>query len=192
MNKDMNREKTNINKAQRAVPKKPVNSSEKPQDIQDVNYLYYSKVLEKPFESISELAAAEDEYFAKIKAKEDKAAQKKADALLVEEAFITLNNTRRKYKEALRNLTEDYSANLVKLKEDFEAKRSEIQEIMAKAEEAYSEGIKAFTDKYPEGYHLTLKDGDFETTISGSSTKTTGKAFDTNKAFQMIDWLFNI
>jgi hypothetical protein len=157
------------------------------------DYSYYSRVLEKPFDALSELKEAEAKYFAAQKAKEDKAAAKKADAKLVEEAFKALNTTRRTYKEALQKLTEKYSTDLVKIKETFEADRKELQEILATAEEAYSEALKAFTNKYPEGYHLTLKDGDFETTISGSTKKASNEqAFDTNRAFQMIDWLFNI
>ena len=42
-------------------------------------------------------------------------------------------------------------------------------------EEAYANALKTFTEKYPEGYHLTLKDGDFETTISGSNSKIQNK-----------------
>ena len=159
--------------------------------VEERNYSYYSRVLKKPFDSLRELKDAEATYYTELKVKEDKAATKKADALKVEEAFKALNTTRRVYKETLLKLTEAYSADLVKLKEDFESKRKEIQEILAQAEDTYSKSIKAFTEKYPEGYHLTLKDGDFETTISGS-TKVNSNAFDTNKAFQMIDWLFSL
>lgn len=154
------------------------------------DYLYYSKALKEPFASIEELKEAEEAYYAKLKAKEDKAIAKKADAKKVEEAFVTLNEARRTYKEELAGLTEEYSKNLVKLKENFEAARDEVKANLANAEDAYSNAIKCFTDKYPEGYHLTLKDGDFETTISGSSRSS--EAFDTNRAFQMLDWLFNL
>ena len=138
------------------------------------DYLYYSRVLQKPFDSIGELKEAEAAYYAEQKAKEDKVATKKADAAKVEDAFKALNTTRRYYKEGLAKLTERYSADLVKLKETFEADRKEIQDILAAAEDAYSKALKEFTDKY-ESYHLTLKDGDFETTIS-SNTTTTNKA----------------
>jgi hypothetical protein len=160
--------------------------------VEERNYSYYSKVLKKPFDSLRELKEAEAAYYTELKAKGDKAATKKADAQKVEEAFKVLNTTRRTYKEALLKLTENYSKDLMKLKETFEADKKEIQDILAQAEDVYSKSIKAFTEKYPEGYHLTLKDGDFETTISGSTTKANSTAFDTNKAFQMIDWLFNI
>ena len=45
-----------------------------------VDYGYYSRVLNKPFDSLNELAIAEAAYYAELKAKEDKAAQKKAEA----------------------------------------------------------------------------------------------------------------
>lgn len=160
------------------------------QKTEQRSYGYYSKVLKQPFDSLEELKSAEATYYAELHAKEDKATQKKADALKVEEAFKALNTTRKSYKEALSKLTEKYSQDLVKLKETYEADRKEIQNILASAEEAYSAAIKAFTNKYPEGYHLTLKDGDFETTISGCSHTT--DPFCTKHAFQMIDWLFNV
>lgn len=155
-------------------------------------YSYYSKLLKTPFDSIEELKDAEAAYYSKLKAKEDKAAEKKADALKVEDAFKALNTTRRYYKEGLTRLTEKYSADLAKLKETFEADRKEIQDILAAAEEAYSKAIKDFTNKYPEGYHLTLKDGDFETTISSNSvTKGANKsALDYSLIADIFDHIF--
>lgn len=155
------------------------------------DYSYYSRVLNKPFDSIEELKDAEAIYYAELKTKEDKAALKKAEAKKVEDAFVALNASRKAYKESLTALTTKYSEDLIALKNAFETARNDIKANLAKAEDAYSAAIKEFTDKYPEGYHLTLKDGDFETTISGSTTKATN-AFDTNRAFQMIDWLFNL
>lgn len=154
------------------------------------DYSYYSRVLEKPFESLGELKEAEAKYFAAQKAKEDKAAAKKADAQLVEEAFKALNTTRRTYKEALLKLTEKYSKDLAKLKETFEADKKDIQDILAQAEDAYSMAIKAFTEKYPEGYHLTLKDGDFETTIS-SQVNRAGTPVDFSALTDIFDFMFN-
>lgn len=147
------------------------NNFEKGNKKSTQDFMYYSKVLKEPFGSIAELKEAEEAYYAKLKAKEDKAAQKKADAAKVEEAFKGLNTTRRAYKESLVKLADKYSKDLVRLKETFEADKTELQDILAAAEEAYAAAIKSFTEKYPEGYHLTLKDGDFETTIS-SQTKT--------------------
>jgi hypothetical protein len=153
------------------------------------SYSYYSRVLNKPFDSIDELKKAEEVYYAEQKAKEDKAAQKKADASLVEEAFKSLNNTRRSYKEGLVKLTERYSEDLKKLKENFEADKKEMQDILAQAEDTYKAALKEFADRYPEGYHVTLRDGDFETTISGSHTSEIKPA---TRLFDLFDLMFNL
>jgi seryl-tRNA synthetase len=157
------------------------------------NYMYYSKVLNAPFESLDALRAAEDEHYAKLKAKEDKAAEKKADASAVEEAFKALNAARKTYKEDINELTKVYSQGLADLKEKFESSRKAIKENLAKAEDNYSKSLKAFIAKYPEGYHLTLKDGDFETTISGQSSGSNKATVKTGaaKPVDLFDLLFS-
>ena len=137
----------------------------------DIAYGYYSKLLNKPFDSVAELREAEAIYYAEQKAKEDKAAQKKADALKVEDAFKAMNAARKDYKEKLTQLTQEYSEELANLKKAFELGKKDIQDALAAAEEAYASALKEFTSKY-EQYHVTLRDGDFETTISGSTDKT--------------------
>jgi hypothetical protein len=138
----------------------------------DTNYdcMFYSKVLKEPFNSIEELMEAEEAYYAKLKAKEDKAAEKKADAVKVEEAFKALNAARKAYKDDLNEVTKVYSEGLVSLKAKFEESCAAIKEDLANAEATYKNALKAFTDKYPEGYHITLRDGDFETTISSQTS----------------------
>lgn len=170
MKENYNNYDKNYDKAYNAKPKNPKQESVK-------SYSYYSRLLNKPFDTLSELEKAEHAYQAEQRAKEDKAAQKKADAKKVEDAFKTLNAERKKFKEDLTALTEWYSKELGKLKKDFEDARDSIQGILAATEENYSKALKEFTEKYPEGYHLTLKDGDFETTISGKTNvnKTTDK-----------------
>lgn len=153
------------------------------------DYMYYSKILKEPFSSVEELKEAEEAYYAKLKAKEDKAAQKKADAKTVEEAFVALNAARKAYKEDLTALANDYSESLHSIKRAFEAAQAEIKARLATAEEAYSAALKAFTEKYPEGYHLTLKDGDFETTIS--STVASNKDTKLKDAADLYRWFFN-
>lgn len=135
-----------------------------------VEYSYYSKLLNKPFDSVGELREAEAAYHAAQKAKEDKAAQKKADAQKVEDAFKAMNAARREYKEKLTQLTKEYSEELTNLKKAFELGKKDIHDAMAAAEDAYNAALKEFTSKYDQ-YHVTLKDGDFETTISGSRSK---------------------
>ena len=126
----------------------------------DITYSYYSRLLNKPFDSVAELLEAEAAYYAEQKAKEDKAAQKKAEAQKVEDAFKAMNAARREYKEKLTQLTKEYSEELATLKKAFELGKKDIHEAMASAEDNYSKALKEFTDKYTT-YHLSLKDGDF-------------------------------
>ena len=151
------------------------------------DYSYYSKVLKEPFNTVAELKKAEAEYYAALKLKEDKAATKKADAKKVEDAFKALNSERKNYKEALAAVTHEYSENLEALKKSFEEAKLSIQKSLAGAEEKYAAELKAFTEKYPEGYHLTLKDGDFETTIDSK----TGTIADPKTRLFTFDDFFN-
>lgn len=144
-------------------------------NIEKNSYSYYSRVLEKPFDTLEELAAAEAAHYEKLKAKEGAAAQKKADAQTVEKAFKNLNIARKEYKDNLTQLTTEYSESLENLKKAFELGKKDIANKLANAETTFDEALKAFQAKYPEGYHLTLKDGDFETTISSQSTNDTVK-----------------
>ena len=160
------------------------------------HYSYYSRVLQKPFDSITELDKAETAYYNELRAKENKAATKKADAAKVEVAFKAMNQARRDYKENILKLTDLYQQELKNLKDNFESEKNRIKSALADSENAYSSALKAFTDKYPEGYHLTLKDGDFETTMSGTSTEasttssktTSGKKVDDsfNEIFKLL------
>ena len=142
------------------------------------NYGFYSRVLQKPFDTLSELMAAEDKYFAEQKAKEDKTAKKKADAQRVEETFKALNAARKAFKEDLAQLTEEYSEELTNLKKAYELGKKDIRDKLATAEANHEAAIKEFNEKYPEGYHMTLKDGDFETTIERKTSAEASDAFD--------------
>lgn len=157
----------------------------------DIGYSYYSRVLNKPFDSIEDLKDAEQKYYDELKAKEDKAAQKKADANKVEDAFKALNAERKAYKDNLATITKEYSESLEHLKNAYELGKKDIHNKLAAAEESYSKALKEFTEKYPEGYHLTLKDGDFETTISSQvSSETSKTSVNTARVADIINALF--
>lgn len=156
-----------------------------------INYGFYSKMLNKPFDSLSELMAAEEAYTNELKAKEDKAAQKKADAQKVEDTFKALNAARKTYKEELTQLTKEYAEALENLKKAFELGKKDIHDTLAAAEDAYAKALKEFTAAHPEGYHITLKDGDFETTISGGTkTGTPNDTTTANNVFDIFDLMF--
>jgi hypothetical protein len=153
-----------------------------------LDYGFYSNVLKKPFERLDDLKRAEEVYYAEQKAKEDKASQKKADAQKVEDAFKALNAARKAYKEDMAQLTKEYSEELNNLKKAFELGKTDIRDTLAAAEDAYDKALKEFTAKY-ENYHVTLKDGDFETTISGS-TKTSDDEKAKTDVLSIFDLLF--
>ena len=152
-------------------------------------YSYYSRVLQKPFDSLNELTVAEAEYYEAQKAKEDKAAQKKADAQKVEEAFKALNAARKSYKEDITQLTKEYCQSLENLKKAFELGKKDISDKLAEAEDTFDKAQKEFTSKY-ENYHMTLKDGDFETTISKQTSGDTKTSTDFSKIADLFDLFF--
>jgi DNA repair exonuclease SbcCD ATPase subunit len=154
-----------------------------------VEYGFYSKVLKQPFDSVDELKQAEAKYYDEQKAKADQAAQKKADAKKVEDAFKALNAARKEYKDKQAQLAEEYSAELAKLKKAFEFGKKDIHDHLAAAEDAYSKALKEFTDKH-EHYHLTLKDGDFETTISGCNCRPKTVKKEETDLINLFDLLF--
>jgi seryl-tRNA synthetase len=157
----------------------------------EVTYGYYSKLLQKPFDSLNDLTAAEEAYHAEQKEKENATAQKKADAKKVEDTFKALNAARKTYKEDLTQLTKEYSEELDRLKKAYALGKKDIQDTLAAAEDAYAKALKAFTDTYGN-FHMTLKDGDFETTISNYVNKNTEKSSDIYNNTDLLKWLFGI
>lgn len=153
----------------------------------NANYGYYSRLLNEPFDSIKDLQDAEEAYRAKQKAKEDAVAQKKADAQKVDAAFKNLNAARKSFKEDLTQLTKEYAESLENLKNAFELGKKDIRNKLANAEEDYQTALKEFTDKY-ENYHVTLKDGDFETTLSKQTSNDADASYN---IFDLIDKFFN-
>ena len=67
---------------------------------ENYDFGYYSKLLNKAFDSLEELKVAEDEVRKAEEEKQAKALAKKADATKVEDAFKALNAAKREYNEA--------------------------------------------------------------------------------------------
>lgn len=151
-----------------------VESVETNETAQSEGFGYWSKLLSKPFDTLAELVAAENARRAEDEAKAKAKETRKADAEVVEQAFKALNAIRRAYKERMAALVAEYNEQLIALKSAFTADADELKATLAEAEDTYAEALRCFTEKY-ESYHLTLKDGDFETTISnqtGGTVKT--------------------
>jgi chromosome segregation ATPase len=157
-----------------------------------LDYGFYSNVLKKPFERLDDLKHAEYVYFEEQKLKEDKAAQKKADAKNVEETFKTLNAARKEYKENLTQLTKEYAESLSDLQKAFELGKKDLRTTLAAAEENWDKTLKEFTTKYDQ-YHMTLKGDDFETTISSNADKAEPLSSKTADAYaDIFKWIFGL
>ncbi len=155
------------------------------------NYGYYSKVLSKPFDTLDELKSAEAAYYDAQKVKADAAAKKKAEAQKVEDAFKALNAARKEYKEKLAQLTAEYAESLENLKKAFDLGKKDIHSKLAAAEDAFDKAHKEFTAAHPEGYHMCLKDGDFETTLSYHTNKDNHSGVDLTTLADLFSAMFN-
>ena len=133
---------------------------------------YYSEKLNKLFDTEKDLKAAEKEVADKEAKKAELAKAKKADATKVEEAFKARNAARREYNTKVMDARKAYNTALLEAKKAFEDAINAATAEKDKAEEVYNVALKEFTDKHPEGYHMTLKDGDNVTTLSRASDKS--------------------
>jgi hypothetical protein len=132
---------------------------------------YYSEKLNKLFDKEEDLKAAEKVVAEQEAAKLEAAKNKKAEAKVVEDAFKARNAARREYNEKVISLRKEYHDVVVAAKTKFEEGIAEAAKAKDESENAYSEALKEFTDKHPEGYHMTLKDGDNVITLSRARDK---------------------
>lgn len=131
---------------------------------------YYSEILNKNFDSVEDLEKAEEEHKAEQAKKEEAKALVKKESSEVEDAFKARNAARHAYNEKLVEARKTYNEALRKAKDEFEASLKESTEALEKAEADYDTRLKAFQKAHPEGYHITLKDGDNVVTYTGSQT----------------------
>lgn len=126
---------------------------------------FFSEELNKVFDTEQELKDAEAAKAAEVAKKAELAQKKREDAKEVEDSFKALNAARREYKTNIDDWSKRYTAEIEQLRKKFTEERKKIHTKLSEAEEAYAKALKDFTSKH-ETYHLSLKDGDFETTIS--------------------------
>lgn len=140
---------------------------------------FYSEKLDKMFDSVEDLQAAEKQA-AEIEAKKKKASEaKKAEAKKVEDAFKALNAAKRKYNTNVLDLKKKYNEDLAVLREKLNELRKVHENAVAaeaaerdEAEKVYKAALDEFIANHPEGYHMTLKDGDHVVTLSSSTTES--------------------
>ena len=143
---------------------------------------YYSDTLDKLFETEKELKDAEKADAEEKAKKEEAKLVVKKESSEVEDAFKARNAARKAYNEKLVEARKTYNAVLRKAKDEFEASLKESTEALEKAEADYDNKLKAFQKAHPEGYRLSLKDGDNVVTYTSNPVeyqiKDISKEFD--------------
>ena len=151
---------------------------------------YYSEKLDQLFETKELLEEAEKKHDAEEAKKEEARLVVKKESAEVTEAFKTRNAARRAYNEQIVKARKAYSEALRAAKEAFEADIKEASDSLEKAEEDFDTKLSAFQKAHPEGYHLTLKDGDNVVTFTsvGDLVKSINAEFD--NVFTEFDNIF--
>jgi membrane protein involved in colicin uptake len=121
---------------------------------------FYSEVTKKLYNTQEDLVAAEQKVVEVAAKKAEAAKTKKADATKVEEAFKANNAAKRDYTMKVIAARKAYNEAVAAARKAFEEAVTAASTVKATAEEAYDKALKEFIAKHPEGYHLTLKDGD--------------------------------
>lgn len=153
----------------------------------EFSYGYYSKVLNKPFDTLEELCKEEQEFLAVEEAKKQAAEQRKSDAANVEKAFKELNVAKRTYNEITAKAYSDYLEKAKALEEEYNTTLKNANNELADKQDLYNKTLKAFINAHPEGYHLTLKDGDNVVTYNAGQVN---KAADQEQAIIDVMKLF--
>jgi alpha-mannosidase len=127
---------------------KPQENVMREANAQAEDFMYYSKLLQKPFADLDELRAAEAELKKQEEEKQNAANAKKAAAKIVEDAIKARVEAQ---LEAKRVKAEAYQAYL-----EVCEKADKVVEIKAKTEQ---EALKIFCEQYGS-FHSTVKIGD--------------------------------
>ena len=157
-----------------------------------MKYVSELKELEnKKFDSVEELEKAEEEVKTALAKKEEAKAAIAKESADVQDAFKARNAARKEYNIKLVEARKAYNAALTKAKEEFENSLKESSDELNKAEDAYDAKLTAFQKAHPEGYRITLKDGDNVVTLSSNpvdfNIRSIDKEFDT-----MLDLFSNM
>lgn len=130
---------------------------------------FYSEVTKKLYETEEDLNLAEKAVADEKAKKEEAALAKKADATKVEDAFKVRNDAKREYNTKVVAARKMYNESIAAAKKAFDEAVSDATKVKDAAEKVYDEVLKEFIAKHPEGYHLTLKDGDNVVTLSSQA-----------------------
>ena len=149
---------------------------------------YFSEILNKNFDTEEDSVKDEKEHAeAEAKKAEAKALVKK-ESEEVEKAFKVRNEARRAYNVKLVEARKAYNKALVEARDEFEKSLKENSEALDVAEKDYDTKLCEFQKAHPEGYHITLKDGDNVITLTSNNQVSFP---DINKQFDDILDLFS-
>ena len=132
---------------------------------------YYSEILEKTFDTEKELVKAEKEHAeAEAKKAEAKALVKK-ESEVVNDAFVARNAARKVYNEKVLEARKAYNEKVKAAQEEFNKSIEEASEAKTIAEKDFDAKLSEFNKAHPEGFRLTLKDGDNVVTYYNQEVK---------------------
>lgn len=133
-------------------------------------YGFYSKKLQKPFDTVEELLAAEEVAELEELKKVERAAAKKADAIKVEEAFKKVNESKKAMNATIDEASKTYAEEMKAAKDKYIATVDQAEQAYIAAEKEYKEKLSEFS-KAHGNFHMTLKDGDVVSTVSRQSSE---------------------
>lgn len=135
------------------------------------SYSYYSKKLDKVFDTLEALREAEREEAKKQAAKELAASERKTAAKKVEDAYQALRDATNKRDTKIAAAQKAYLKEQAELKKSFNELIANIDKEVEEVKTAYNKTLKEFTDKYGD-FHATFKDDNGTVTIHRSQQPT--------------------
>lgn len=141
-------------------------------------YKVYSVVLNKLFDSVEELTAAEEEARKAEEAKKSLSEQRKSDAEKVKEAYLACKASKKAYNKNLIELRKEYNDAVQLAKSRYNEKVETLATTVNKATEDYNSLLADFNKKYPGGFHLTLKETDEGVEVKVEERKETEDSAD--------------
>lgn len=132
---------------------------------------FYSEKLNKMFDTDKELLVAEEAAFKAEQEAKAKSLAKKNEAKVVEDAFKAHNAAKKTFNTAVMARRKKYAEDLAALKAAYDADIKVESDKLDAAAKAYDAAFKEFTAKHPEGFHMTLKDGDNVVTLQSNRSQ---------------------
>lgn len=152
------------------------------------SYGYFSRLLNKPFDTLEELTAAENTHRKELATKEDLKARRKHDAELVGEAYKAMTSVKASTAKTIADARKQCALEFEEVRKKWSKVIEQADNAAAEAEKTFNEVLKAFQERYPEGYHITLRGSNNETLTIDTRTMNTIDMFNDilNQFFQIF------